>query len=156
MLKTITFIEKNWLNAKTTTIPCGSRTHGILAHVDKCRWLWRQDLTVLLVVNSVKFHLTVYMYDLYVRYGLLLQLLQSIYWCRHQRSICHLWTLWKRRQQWARYYLLAIYSKLIMVSEKFFLTFKIISVLFLSFRLSLSSCRIIQRQDMRICWIKFR
>ena len=28
---------------------------------------------------------------------------------------------------------------------------KIIAALFLSFRLSLSSCRIIQRQDMRIC-----
>lgn len=35
--------------------------------------------------------------------------------------------------------------------RKVLLTFKIISVLFLSFRLSLSSCRIIQRQDMRIC-----
>ena len=31
------------------------------------------------------------------------------------------------------------------------LKFKIIAVLFLSFRLSLSLCRAIQKQDMRIC-----
>ena len=35
--------------------------------------------------------------------------------------------------------------------RKILLKFKIIAALFLSFRLSLSSCRAIQRQDMRIC-----
>lgn len=32
------------------------------------------------------------------------QLLQSIYWCRHQRSTCHLWTSWEKKLLWVRYH----------------------------------------------------
>ena len=32
------------------------------------------------------------------------QLLRSIYWCRHQRSTCHLWTSWEKKLLWVRYH----------------------------------------------------